>query len=105
METRTIEQVKVYCLVMNPMTDRAESGRIAALSFEKDRLISFYEGEITESYNDDRFRKVFKKNGPLEWFNPVWSFEGLDSFGHGLMEDWVDASNIQYIRSKYYFVQ
>ena len=37
METRIVEQVKVYYLIMNPMTDRAESGRIAMMSTERDK--------------------------------------------------------------------
>lgn len=104
METRTIQQVKVYCLIMNPMTDRAESGRISVMSFEKDRLVKFYDGEITEPYSDDRFRKVFKKGGPLEWYNPLWTLEGVDSFGHGLREEWIDSTNIDYVKGNYYFI-
>ena len=104
METRTVQQVKIYCLIMNPVTDRAESGRISVMSFDKDRLIKFYEGEIVESYNDDRFRKVFKKGGPLEWYNPLWTLEGIDSFGHGLREEWIDSTNIDYVKGNYYFI-
>lgn len=104
METRVVEQVKVYYLIMNPMTDRAESGRIAMMSTEKDRLISHYKNELVSPYNDDRFRKVFKKSGPLEWFNPVLTMEGVDTFGHGLAEDWVDVENLQTLKNKYYFI-
>lgn len=104
METRTIQQVKVYCLIMNPMTDRAESGRISVMSFDKDRLVKFYEDEISEPYDDDRFRKVFKKGGPLEWYNPLWTLEGVDSFGHGLREEWIDSTNIDYVKGNYYFI-
>ncbi len=104
METRTIQQVKVYCLIMNPVTDRAESGRISVMSFDKDRLVKFYEDEIVESYDDDRFRKVFRKGGPLEWYNPLWTLESIDSFGHGLREEWIDSTNIDYVKGNYYFV-
>ncbi len=63
---------------MNPVTDRAESGRITMMSFDKDRLIGKYNEEFTEPYDDDRFRKVFKKNGPLEWFNPLYTLENVE---------------------------
>ncbi len=104
METRTIQQVKVYCLVMNPVTDRAESGRIVIMSFEKPKLIERYNNEYTGTYLEDGYSKSFKKNGPLEWYNPIWSFDELDSFGHGLREEWIDSTNVDYVKGKYYFI-
>jgi hypothetical protein len=104
METRLVQQVKVYYLIMNQVTDRAESGKIAMMSTSKDSLISAYENERVAVYNDGNFSKVFKQGGPLEWFNPVWTFEGRDTFGHGLSEDWIDMENLSYVKSKYYFV-
>lgn len=104
METRTVQQVKIYYLIMNPVTDRAESGRIAMMSIEKDNLIKSYENERVAVYNDGNFSKVFRQGGPLEWFNPVWTFEGVDSFGHGLSEDWVDIANIDILKGRYFFV-
>lgn len=104
METRIIEQVKIYYLIMNPVTDRAESGRIAMMSTEKDRLISHYKNESVSPYDDDRFRKVFRKGGPLEWYNPLWNMDGIDTFGHGLSEDWVDMDNLNQLKNKYYFI-
>lgn len=104
METRLVEQVKVYFLIMNPVTDRAESGRIAMMSTSRENLITAYENEHVAVYDDGNFRKVFKQGGPLEWYNPVWTFDGVDPFGHGLSEDWVDMQNLPHIKSKYYFV-
>ena len=104
METRTVQQAKVYYLIMNPVTDRAESGRIAMMSTSRQNLISAYENEQVAIYDDSNFRKVFKQGGPLEWYNPVWTFDGVDPFGHGLSEDWVDMENLPILQSKYYFV-
>lgn len=104
METRLVEQVKVYFFIMNPVTDKAESGRIAMMSTSRQNLISAYENEQVAIYDDGNFRKVFKQGGPLEWYNPVWTFDGVDPFGHGLSEDWVDMQNLPHIKSKYYFV-
>lgn len=104
METRLVQQAKIYYLIMNPVTDKAESGKIALMSTEKDKLIAVYENERVGVYNDGNFSKVFRQGGPLEWYNPVWTFEGVDHFGHGLSEDWVDVENLPHIKSKYYFV-
>ncbi len=104
METRVVQQVKVYYLIMNPVTDRAESGRITMMSTIRQNLITSYENELVAVYDDGNFRKVFKQGGPLEWYNPVWTFEGVDPFGHGLSEDWVDMDNLEQLKNRYYFV-
>jgi hypothetical protein len=104
MEKRTIEQTKIYYLVMNPVTDRAESGRVAMMSYDRDKLISTYQSERVESYSDDRFRKSFRQGGPLEWYNLLWNMEQTDSFGHGLHTDWVDSENVETLIKKYHFI-
>ena len=105
METRVVEQIKLYWLVMNPVTDRAESGRITMMSTDKNKLLERYRNEIVESYDDGHYRKVFRKDGPLEWYNPLWNEETKDTFGHGLYEDWCDRSNFNNVTSQYFFVQ
>jgi hypothetical protein len=104
MEKRTIEQIKIYYLVMNPVTDRAESGRIAMVSYDKDKLIATYQSEIVEVYSDDRFRKSFRQGGPLEWYNTLWNMDGPDHFGHGLHTEWVDSDNLETLKGKYHFI-
>jgi hypothetical protein len=104
METRTITQVKIYYLIMNPVTDRAESGVINVMSLEKDRLVSFYNNEFVEPYKDDRFHKVFRQGGLLEWYNRLSSLEGLDHFGHGLKEEWIDLDDLENIKNQYKFI-
>lgn len=104
METRTIMQAKIHYLVMNQVTDRAESGKIAAMSIDKEKLIQFYQNERVDIYNDGNFSKVFKKDGPLEWFNPLWTLDGVDTFGHGVYSDWVDMENIHTLQTKYFFI-
>ena len=39
METRTVTEGKIFYLVMNPVTDRAETGRITVMSDSRERLI------------------------------------------------------------------
>ena len=104
METRVIQQAKVYYLVMNPVTDRAESNRIAMVSTDKNKLLLRYTQEVVDSYNDGHYHKVFRKGGPLEWYNPLWDMARLDSFGNGIREDWAEIGNLDYIRSNYYFI-
>lgn len=104
METRTVMEGKIFYLVMNPVTDRAETGRITVMSDSKERLIKYYEDQFVPVYDDGNFRKVFKQGGPLEWYNPLWTLDGLDTFGHGLKEEWVQLNNLDTLKYKYLFI-
>lgn len=94
METRTITQVKVYVLSMNPVTDRAERNDNVAIATEREKLIDWYKQQFAEEvWQDDRFRKSFKKGSPLEWYNKLDDAEltGEHSlFGHGIHEMWIN---------------
>ena len=104
METRTVTEGKIFYLVMNPVTDRAETGRITVMSDSKERLIQYYKDQSVPTYDDGNFRKVFRQGGPLEWYNPIWTFEGVDTFGHGLKEEWVQLSSLDTLKYKYLFI-
>lgn len=71
METRTIEQVRVFKLLMNPMPSNFENFRIVALSYDENKLKEFVENEKVEPYKDGKWHKTFKQGGPLEWMNPM----------------------------------
>lgn len=108
METRTITQIRIYKLILNLMTDCAESGRIAAISDDYDKLVAWYKEQFApETYRDDRWNKTFKQGSPLEFFNPASSIElnDLDFFKHGIEDEWVE-DNVYYdvCQSGRYFV-
>lgn len=93
METRTINQVKVYVLAMNPVTDRAERADNVAIATDREKLVAWYKDQLAnETWVDGTFRKVFKKGSQLEWYNPLGdlseSFESM--FGHGIHELWIN---------------
>jgi hypothetical protein len=98
MKTRTVTQILIYKLVLNPITDRVEYGRISAWSTDKDRLIEWYKSQEVPGYRDDRFLKVFKKGGPLEWYNPIYNFDNIDAFNHGIHEEWINEDIMPKIR-------
>lgn len=103
METRTINQVKIYSLAMNPMTQRTEASSITAMSYDKQALIDFYNREAVEQYRDDTWAKSFRKGSLLEWFNPLYSFE-VGHYGHGIRESWMDTDTVELIKNQYYWV-
>jgi hypothetical protein len=94
METRTVTQVLIYKLILNPMMDRMEARRLAVLATDRQKLIDFVEQEkAPEPWRDGNWGKVFKKGSPLEWFNPPppSTLEGLDRWGHWIESEWLNA--------------
>ena len=92
METRQITQLRVYKLIMNHVSDRAEDGTITAISTDYDKLVAWYHSQLApEKWRDGRFLKTFAEGSPLEWFNPVTSLElnELGTFGHGIADEWI----------------
>ena len=104
-ETRLVEEVKVYLLVMQPMTGNAENTSLEAASFEKQKLIDWHNEQKVELYNDEGpdnfgdgskcYRKQFRKGGPLEWMNPIDTpYFSPGTWGHGIHEQWIEEENI-----------
>ena len=102
-ETRTIEQVLVWRLVLNPMRSNTEAAAIVAWSDDKEKLLNWYSSQMVEPYSDNgspsfechgdshNWHKVFAKGSVLEWYNPMNQLDGPPNhYGHGLHSDWVD---------------
>lgn len=107
METRQITQVKIYKLVLNPMRGNTEDAQMVAIAYDRQRLIDWYEQQKeTEAYaevgspsfechgDSHRWHKTFKKNSPLEWFNPCYGDFTPDHYGHGIQEEWTTEEAI-----------
>ena len=79
----------LFGLVLNPMTDRAEATRLVAVANYRSEIVDLIRIEKVEPYRDeDRWQKVFRKGGPLEWFNPPYGpLDGAaDHWGIGIIE-------------------
>ena len=101
METRQVTEYKVWVLRLNPMTANAEAGNVVGVAYDKEQLMDFYNNEFAkENYRDGQFHKVFKKNGSLEWYNPVFNIDGdgLDHFGHGIYSEWISEHTLDNVR-------
>ena len=98
METRTITQVRIYKLILNPMAGCAETAEIVAISTDYNKLVDWYRSQLAaEPRREDTWYKVFIP-GPLEWYNPVKSLElnNLGHFGHGIADEWLDEKMYRY---------
>lgn len=79
METRSITQIKAFMLYLNPMPANCEKVNLVAIAYEEGKLKQWYRDQFAEKpYQDDRWHKTFKKEGPLEWYNPL--HEDKDDF-------------------------
>lgn len=94
MEMRTVQQVRVYKLVMNSVFDRAEMLRLCAVSTNYDELVEWYkEQRAPEPYRSEHepnILKHFQEGSPLEYFNPIGAFEvnAQTTFGYGIRDEW-----------------
>ena len=96
------EEIKIYVLWMNPMRENTEVRKPMAGSYDKDKLIAWYnEQKAKDIWMDEGLRsfgclgashkwhKTFKKGSVLEWYNPLENFEELNHHGIGLEEVWL----------------
>ncbi len=91
------KQIKYYKLLLNDMrSDKIEKTKIAAISEDRDKLISWHNDQLDESeWLDGKWRKSFKKGSPLEWFNPTKSFDKISPFNDGIGEEIVNEKFIK----------
>lgn len=105
METRTITQVRIYTLGLNPMMGRSEERRIVALSTDYNKLVAWYRDQLApEPWRDGQWYKEFRAGSPLEWFNPAITLD-LDKppFGHGIGDMWIPEREWPELRSCGYY--
>lgn len=107
MEFKNRITAKIYILELNNMLDpKIEQLRVVAVSDTEEKLKEWYENELAEeAYEEDGvtvlgkrvLRKVFKKDGPLEYYNI------LELSGH-VGEEWVDVVAIPDIIHNYNWI-
>lgn len=112
METRTKTEYEVFFLMLNPMRYQAEAWQCVAISDDRQKLIDWYNSLKVDLYIEEcesnfnsglqAFRKVFKKNSPLEWMNPCSESFVPSHFGHGITKHWVDEETLRNLKHTNY---
>lgn len=95
METRSVQQARIYFLILNTF-GRAEEGRIVAAAGSEDALKIWYESQrMEQSENIDGWHYTFKKESLIRHYNPLgnWANCNQDPFGHGWFDKWVVLSD------------
>ena len=106
METRVVEEAKVYKLLLNDMrSPKIEILDIAAVSDDGQKLQNWHDSLLVECYYEEkglsggRWGKQFQKGSPLEWYNPISSYDRS-----GIYEEWVYIQILQNMRDNYLFI-
>lgn len=67
-----------YALMLNDMhSSNVENIQCVMASDDPEKLVEFYFAHLADAfYRDGQWGKAFKKDSPLEWFNPVHNATG-----------------------------
>lgn len=85
----------MFVLMLNDMrAANVETMLPVARAETAEELDSFLEQELANPYVDGQWSKVFKKDGPLEWYNPPFAEECIVDVG--TKEDWMQGAALQY---------
>lgn len=87
----------MWVLKLNDMrSSKIEMWESVARAEHSEKLQQWMDLEKVEPYRDEQWSKVFRKGGPLEWYNePLGMGHGI--YNIGTEEDWV-----QHIRDDYH---
>ena len=109
MEARTVNEVRLYKLVLNNMqAPKIEMGTLVAVSGDYDKLVNWYKSQLAPAmWRDGRWGKTFAQGTPLEWYNPASSLELNDTypFGQGISDEWVRESSLPDIMNRFTFIE
>lgn len=91
----------MWILQLNPMKGRAEDIAPIAWANTKEELEEFLKVESVEPYREDRWYKVYRKGGPLEWMNAPGpagrAWIGVPAIVYvGSVEDWKSNAETAY---------
>ena len=99
----------MWLLELNPMRAQCEAREAVAIGETREALEAFVARETVEPYTDEgapniygvsRWNKIFRKEGPLEWFNPPRpEHEDLDGphfIDIGTRDDWMQRAAEQF---------
>ena len=102
MQTRTITEVLTYKLILNDMRyPKIEMKSLVAISTSYEKLVDWYNSQKADdvwvdTIDEYNWRKAFKKDSPLEWYNPADSLQSVEPevvtnyIGGGICKEWVD---------------
>lgn len=97
----------MWVLFLNDMrSSNIENVEPVARAYSKEALEAYLAREAVDGgYSEEtdysgalsrRWGKTYRKDGPLEWYNPPWN-DGPEHFRYvGTEQDWVERTKMQY---------
>jgi len=87
----------MWILRLNDMrSPKAEMYEVVAKSEDNNKLEQWLQCEKVEPYQEDNWRKVFRKGGPLEWYNWPESYSVQGIFCICSEEEYVEDARRRY---------
>lgn len=82
----------MWVLRLNDMrAANIENLTLVATATEREALERHVAGEKVELYRDGQWAKVFRKGGPMEWFNDPWNVEEAYIYA-GTRDEWANTA-------------
>lgn len=86
----------MFILQLNDMRASNVENLFPVARFEtKENLEQFLEREKVEKYEEKNWIKAYRKDGPLEWYNPPYSFDSY-CIDVGNADDWASDARKKY---------
>lgn len=107
MNTRTVVEVELFILTLNPVNGRCEEGNIVAISPSYEKLRNWYKSQFADTpYTEEGYRLRFK-DGPIKYYNPAYfvDVDKTDMNGHGVRRIWVNITQLDHLRERYNFIE
>ena len=87
----------MWVLFLNDMRmSNIENVEAVARASTREALQAFVESQRVEPYSDGRWLKNFAVGGPLEWYNPPFTFHEESFIDVGTKEDWMQRAEQEY---------
>lgn len=87
----------MWILRLNDMrTPKIEMYEVVARCEDPDKLDQWVQLEKVEPYMDEQWGKVFRKGGPLEWYNEPYNQYGQGIFNICSEEEYVEDARQRY---------
>lgn len=88
------------------MTGNTDGAELVAVSYEKQKLIDWYNSLLAPQIiaedgppsfpchgDSHRWHKAFRVGSELEWFNRCYDNFELNRHGHGISEEWIGEND------------
>jgi hypothetical protein len=102
METRTVNQIKIWKLVMHARN--RDDWDLVAVSADRDVLTEWYKNQQCDEYEEyieglGSYKKNFKQGTRLEWYEPVEIENEVMDYEYGVSWEWINETELPILKN------